>query len=234
MRPRRGHRPLHLECDHGLGLALQLEAAPVAEAEESLDETGRLGTGEHRPRRGLRLEPCRDVDRVADGAVLDPAAGADRSDDDGAGVHAHPDAEAADAEAPLHLEGIRPQLVRDLQRGAQRAFRIVFVRRRRTEQREHAVARQILDGAAEVLDGVHHPGHGVADDEPYLLGIELLAERGRTDEVGRERRDDSAFFAHGRLPRHASYCAVRGTRVTKDAVAAYKERRCWESSPCRL
>ena len=86
---------------------------------------------------------------------------------------------------------------------------------RRAEQRQHAVAGQILDGAAEALDRVHHPGDRVADHEAHLLGVELLAERGRADEVGRERRDDTALLAHGRLSAHGPYSAVRRTHVTE-------------------
>ena len=83
----------------------------------------------------------------------------------------------------------------DLQRRAHRALGVVLVRDRRAEQREHAVAREVLDGAAERFDRPDHARHGVADDELQLLGIQAFAERGRADQVGEERGDHAPLFA---------------------------------------
>ena len=71
------------------------------------------------------------------------------------------------------------------------------MRGRRPEQSEDPVAGEVFDRASELLDGVHHPSDGLADDEPRLFGIEALGERRRTDQVRGERRDDAPLFPHG-------------------------------------
>ena len=58
----------------------------------------------------------------------------------------------------------RVDLLDDPERGAHGALGVVLVGRRRAEQREHAVAGQVLDGAAERLDRADHARDGVADD----------------------------------------------------------------------
>jgi hypothetical protein len=64
------------------------------------------------------------------------------------------------------------------------------------EEGQDAVAGEILDRAAELLDRVHHPAHGLADHQARLLRIEFLGDRRRPHEVGREGCDDSPFLAH--------------------------------------
>ena len=101
---------------HRLGLALERQRLPVAPRELALGEPPRLGAGEHAARLGRRLQARGDVDRVAGGAVFDPAAGADRADDDRAGVDADAHGEALDGEAPLDVAGELANVLGDPQR----------------------------------------------------------------------------------------------------------------------
>ena len=61
---------------------------------------------------------------------------------------------------------------------------------------------------AELLDLAHDAADRVADDELDLLGVEVLAERRRADDVGEEGADDFPFLADGLLG-HATYCDAR-------------------------
>ncbi len=95
-------------------------------------------------------------------------------------------------------------VVDDAQTRADRALGVVLVRARRTEQREDAVAGEILHGAPERLDRHDHASDGIADHELELLGVEPLTEGRRADEVGEEGGDVAAFVpdVHARILRH--------------------------------
>ena len=86
--------------------------------------------------------------------------------------------------------------MRDPQSGPHRTFGIVLVRRRSSEKREHAITGEILHCAAVVLDRVDDPRDGFADDELDVLRVELLAECGRSLQIGEQRGHDLAFLAH--------------------------------------
>ena len=60
--------------------------------------------------------------------------------------------------------------------------------RGRSEQREHAVAGQSRHLAAEALDRAFHRAHGLGDDLREVLGVKALAQGGRADDVGEQRR----------------------------------------------
>lgn len=96
----------------------------------------------------------------------------------------------------LDLAGILGDLVDHLQRGPDRSFRIVLVRHRCAEQRQYAVAREILDRPAEALDHADDPGDRVADDHLQLLGVEPLAEGRGSHQIGEDHRDIAPFVAH--------------------------------------
>ena len=132
---------------------------------------------EHRPGFGERLEPRGGVDRVAERRVLDAAPGAERPDDDRSGVDTDPDAEPLVTERALDLARVPRDLVDHPERGAHGAFGIVLVGGRRAEQREHAVARQVLHGAAERLHRTDHARDRVVDDELGVLGAEAFGQR---------------------------------------------------------
>ena len=144
------------------------------------------------------LEPRRDVHRVAHRPVLDARTGPDRPDDDGPRLHAHADAEPVDPPAPADLVGELPHLLHDPQAGEERAFGVVLVRDGRAEEREHAVAGEVLDRAAERLDRTDDPADGVADHELQLLRLETFPQGGGPDEVGEQGGHEPPFLTHRR------------------------------------
>jgi hypothetical protein len=188
--------------DNYARLALQLERLLGPPAEEILSGALGLGADEHAAGVRLGLQAGGDIDDVAGCAVFHAAARADGADDSDAAVDANAHAEAVDAEAALDIACIHPQLVADLESGADRAFGVVLVRGRGAEEREHAVAGEILDGAAEGLDSVHDPRHRLPDDQPRLLRIEALGQPGRADQIRAQRRDDPPLLAHRPLLSH--------------------------------
>ncbi len=197
-----GPNAASLERLDGLRLPLQLQLLGVAPVEQLLDLAPGFGADDDRTGIGSGLESRGRVDRVADRAVLDPAAGADRAEDDRAGRDADPRGETVDPPGAGDLRAVLRDVRGDPQPRADRALGIVLVRDGRAEEREYAVPREILDRAAEVLDRMDHARDRLADDELRILGIELLAERCRAGEVGEERGDHLALFTHlrGRRP----------------------------------
>jgi hypothetical protein len=188
-------RPDHGERGHRFGLPLEVERLRIAPPEERLDQTLRRIADEHRPRRGRPLQPRGDVDRVAEGRVLHPAATADLPDDHQAGMDPDADAEPGDVPSALDLAGVLVDLVPNADRGADGTLRVVLVRGRRAEQREHPVTGEILDRAAERLDRGDDPRDGLADDQLQLLGIEPFGERRGSDQVREHRRHHTALVA---------------------------------------
>ena len=172
-----------------------------------------LFADEDRARLGLRLEPRRDVHGVAHRPVLDARAGADRPDHDGSRLHADPDAEPVDPPAPADLVGELAHLLHDPQSGEEGALGVVLVRDRRAEEREHAVAGQVLDRPAERLDRPDDPADRVADHELQLLRLEALPERGGPDEVGEQRGHEPPLLTH------------RRSRVTHACIVPTAQRR---------
>jgi hypothetical protein len=88
------------------------------------------------------------------------------------------------AERALDLARVPRDLVDHPERGAHGAFGVVLVGRRRAEQREHAVAGQVLDGAAERLHRTDHARDGVVDDQLGVLGTQAFG-RARSSPRGR-------------------------------------------------
>jgi len=85
-----GPNAASLERLDGLRLPLQLQLLGVAPVEQLLDLAPGFGADDDRTGIGSGLESRGRVDRVADRAVLDPAAGADRAEDDRAGRDRRP------------------------------------------------------------------------------------------------------------------------------------------------
>ena len=76
------------------------------------------------------------------------------------------------------------------QRGPHRAFGVVLVGDGRTEQRDHGVADDLVDPAAERRDVVAQLGEAVVDEGLHLLGVGRLREGREPDEVGEDDRGD--------------------------------------------
>ena len=112
----------------------------------------------------------------------------------------------ADPQVELDAEP-RPQRVAQAderlaqpERAAHRALRVVLVLRRHAEDRDHRVAGELLDRAAELLDDRAHPIEVRGLDALERLDVQPLAERRRADEVAEEDGDELALgcHAHGR------------------------------------
>src|SRR5207244_464037 len=112
-----------------------------------------------------------------------------------AGREADPDAEALRAPAAPHLARVLVHLGDDAKGAPHATFGVVLSGRRRAEEREYAVAREILDVPIEGLDLPDDPRHSLADHELHILGIEPLGERRRADDVSEERGQDLPLLA---------------------------------------
>jgi hypothetical protein len=174
---------------------------------------------------GALLESRRDVHGIAG---HEPFAGA--------GLDAGDDLSRVDADAHRQPErvGLLEGPVQVLeaaahpQRGAERARRIVLVRRRDTEDGHDRVADVLLDRPALGFDLAPHRTEERVHDLPQPLRVELLTQRGRTGEVCEEDRHAFALFADGRRHRHA--VAARRAEVDPGrelgaAAFARRERR---------
>jgi hypothetical protein len=103
---------------------------------------------------------------------------------------------------------------------------------RGAEQCEHAIAGEVLDRAAERLDGVDHPPDRAAEDLSGVLGIEPLREPGRAHDVGEQCRDDLALLAH--LPPTARFCSsvpgeARAVRWPPGLPGRYRRYKTWRT-----
>ena len=146
---------------------------------------------QHRARLGGLLEAGGDVDRVAGDELI--ALPAERGDHV-ARVDADPDRQR-DAVALLEggVELLEP--LEHLERGADRAHRVVVVDGRHAEDRDDRVADVLLERAAPRRDHLGHRLEVGAQQRAQPLGIEPLAELGRADHVGEEDRRELALLA---------------------------------------
>ena len=106
------------------------------------------------------------------------------------------DAEPLDAPRGRDLARVGGDVLRDPDRRAHGALGVVLVGDGGAEQRQDAVAGQVLHRSPERLDGVDDPGDRLADDQLDLLGVQPLAERRGADEVGEDGGHDLAFLPH--------------------------------------
>ena len=109
-----------------VALPFQLELPPAAPLEERLDRAVRRVVDEHGSRLGRRLEPRRDVDRVAERGVLDPRPAPTSPDHDRSRRGADPDAEALGAPAAPHLARVLLHLADDAERAANGPLGVVL------------------------------------------------------------------------------------------------------------
>ena len=69
------------------------------------------------------------------------------------------------------------------------------MRGRRAEERDHRVADELLDGAAEALELGAKVRVVGGEQRADVLGVELLRARGEPDEIGEEHGDDLPLLA---------------------------------------
>ena len=198
-----------------LGLALDLDLAEVVNLEGVAGQAARHLRDHDRAGLGGRLHPRGDVHRVAEGRVLVAQVGADIPDHDGPGVDAGADVEV-DALCCLQLARELIGRLDHVERSEDRPLGVVFVRHRGTEERQHRVALELGDRALVAEDGPGHEVERLVDDRRPILGIDLLREPGRADDVGEQRGDGLALAGEPRVAH------LRDERLGAAAV-----RRAW-------
>jgi hypothetical protein len=129
---------------------------------------------------------------MTDRRVFRMPAGLDRSHHHFARVHSDP---RLNGNLALGAEtaGVAAQLFPHRQRRMKRPLRMVFVRDRRAEQRENAVAGGLRDVAAVTMHRLHHQMQHRVDDRARLLGVEVAHQFRRTLDIGEQRGDRLAF-----------------------------------------
>ena len=184
-------RAQHLEGVHGR-VPLDPLLAEVERLEEPADRPVRRFADQHAAGAGRLLEPRRDVRRVADRGVVHPQVVADAADDDRARVEADAHPEAGPC-AGLELAAVDRGRALDAERGVDGPPRAVLVRDGRAEERHHAVARVLVDGALEAVDLGGDPLEAPVHDRVHVLGVELLGEAREPGDVGEEHGDLAAL-----------------------------------------
>lgn len=142
---------------------------------------------EYLARLGHRFESRRQVHRVTHGGVV--ATGADRSDQDLAGVD-------ADAHLDLYADIGRhvDQAALHPKRGAHRTLGVVFVGPGRTEQSHHGVADDLVDGSAESRDVGDQALEAPVDQMFDEFGIGALGQGGEPHQIREQDRDHTPLF----------------------------------------
>jgi hypothetical protein len=72
-------------------------------------------------------------------------------------------------------------------RSPQRAQRVILVRDRHPEDRNHRITDELLHRSTVPLDDPAHPLEIAREHDPHRLRIGALAERGRPDDVAEHR-----------------------------------------------
>ena len=185
-----------------LGEALEALRAEVGQLEQPADQPARRLADHHAARRRERLQPRREVRRLADHGLLLGRALADQlADHDQAGRDADPGRQRlARRRRPAAASAVDQR-----QPGPDRPLGVVLVRLRPAEIGEHAVAHVLGDVAAPALD---HLGAGVligADHPPMSSGSSRAASsveptRSQNSTVSC-RRSASAGLGSGLRPR---------------------------------
>ena len=138
----------HPRGHHRRAQALELDGAQIHVLEQPAGQPPRARRDHHRARLGQRLQPRREVGRLADHRLFLRGALADQIADD----------HQSGGDADPHLqwrrrEGVEPgHLLHQLQRRAHRALGIVLVGPRIAEIGEHAVAHVFRDKPAGAPD----------------------------------------------------------------------------------
>ena len=171
-------------CDR-LRLALRLHRLGLAVVDRVAGPAPRRLADEDAVHRCVGLKPRRSVDDVAGHhalALLRPR------------TKRHERLPGVDADAELELGLLVEDPVTDRERGAYGALCVVLVRHRRSEDRHHRIADELLYRAAEALELVPQAGVVGAEQRAHLLRIHLLGARREAHEIGEEDGDDLALF----------------------------------------
>jgi hypothetical protein len=71
---------------------------------------------------------------------------------------------------------------------------VILVRLRRSEECQHPVTEQMGNRPFELMDGLNHSVVGALDDLPPVLGIHLLRQRRRADDIHKDCCDPFPSF----------------------------------------
>ena len=177
-----------------LGLALELDLAQVLDVELAGQQPmGALGD-EDRPRLGGSLHAGRHVHRVPQGRVLVAQVGAHIADQHRPRVDAGPDLEV-DATSGLQLPGERRHGLDHVERGPHGSLGVVLVRHRGAEEGQHRVALELRDRALVLEDGLRHEVERLVHDLRPVLGVHVLEQCRRADDIDEERGHGLALAA---------------------------------------
>src|SRR5208283_2431845 len=91
---------------------------------------------------------------------------------------------------------------------------MIFKSDRSPEERHHAVAHHLADNTARKLDRIPHHVEDGLEQEPRIVGIEILDQASRSLNVGKDDRDGLALAGDRRLP-------TRGEPRLVDAWSAF-------------
>src|SRR5439155_16076349 len=113
-------------------------------------------------------------------------------------------------EDPLHPHG-----------AAQRALRVVLVRDRRTEDHEDGVADEFLDRPVVPEGLLGEVLEDPRDEHLQLFGIEIVGERGESDEVGEQDGNETALLLlhTSKYRGRCSWARAKVTKATKEEGA---------------
>src|SRR5207247_10116535 len=104
---------------------------------------------------------------------------------------------------PLHPQG-----------AAQRPLWIILVRDRRPEDHEDGVADEFLDRPVVPESLLGEVLEDARDEHLQLFGIEIIGERGESDEVGEQDGDESALLLL-HTSKYRGTCSWARAKVTK-------------------
>ena len=147
--------------------------------------------------RGRTLQTRCGVDDVAHRGVLGAC---QRADQDLAGVDADAHADPRAAGQPRCADEVSQRCLH-AQRGAHGAFGVVLVRDRRAEQREDAVAEDLVDPAAERRDVVDEQLEARVDQPLDGLRIAMFSQCCEPDQIGEQHGGDPPLLGLRRRDR---------------------------------
>jgi len=136
------------------------------------------------------FEPGSQIDCTADDRIVLLALRADAAGDDQPGVDANVQAQGS---VVHRVEGRHGG--HHLQGGAQRAGGVVFVRHRCAKHSHHLVADEFIHHATVLFNDRHQHIKAGVEQAANLFGIQLLGERGKARQVGKQNRDLAALAA---------------------------------------
>ena len=167
-------------------LALRLDRSVLRVLDCALRRPVGLLAHEDPARRRRRLDSRRRVDHVTRDHPFARVGSRREVDERLAGVDADPDFQV---ESRIGLVELGDRVL-DRECGSHSPLGVVLVHDGRAEDRDHRVADELLDGAAEALQLVSHARVVRREDRPHVLGVERFRTRGRPDDVGEHHGDD--------------------------------------------